>query len=1240
MDPAYAEGLEVPGVPVITTVAPDGTVDPLGDLQVKVDVEQRTDRKIQLVAERSPEGLDDWSHSSNLFPYYSAIPELDNSVGPTITFEVPKRTLQAGYDYRFRARQWINGQGGDPTEWTDWVLVTTARSTNNPIAPYPLGPKGPVPPAGHVLRADDSALESWDGSDITDLDFEIRTLHKPFVADLDTVAVWSKTVPYATAGQETEATVDSCQQIPGCRGVGEDTSLTVAGNVKLRWRVRANDTAGRTSDWSRWRYVDTADTTEDFWYVPHRAGSYVAGSAGGDEASGLTASPTYPGVYWFIRDNGGNEDRRKLYAIKIDPNTRRLDNISGYPTRAITVVGADNVDWETVEADGKGNLWIGDVGDYYRKDDPGLPAAEAAGQARDRNNSAEPDLQMIRIPEPNPYTDTTVAVSKVAPFAYPDSQSYNSEAMFWVDNYLFVVTKSQPQKIYGFNSWISSKQENNVLRLVGELPPGLDPLTDAAITPDKKRLALTTASKRVVVFDGPGGDTPQTRNEADALVKALLIDQDPRWHYYYRSAGALEADGTLAVDRPEAGQTRQTTMQVEGVAFSSELDLAMISEFGKHIMYVPADDSDDTDEYWWTKRPGNGTDVAVGATPSEAERADGVFIAPGSQWAYLDTGRRPAGFYDPDYQLTADWKTGSAPLGAGDPAQTSINRDSPWHTTDYFRRDFEITGDIPTTLELTLKVDDGAVIFINGKSVVRNNVPHLPILLGEVDTATRTITGNDEGKEPRPYKISNPPVHVGMNSIAVEVHQADSGSSDTMFDLGLRRGATLAPGNFEVQGTIDREGLDLAFTWDAQEEGTVYHLERRDLLTENPTWEEVYLSTLPNVEFDQYNHRIDVSDWRLRAVTPAGETATTQARRLVFIQDEEQLISNDGNVLVSSLIDSAFIGTPPQTGITPFELAGEGATLIAESEVPGLVREAWKAGGKEVGTGTTLIALGGFGAGFLIASTYLYITADEEITLDGVVMKPVDVEVTPALAARQSAIQAITTELNTISTLNDKTDQYKKTMAKRCLNQYDKARETEVDPNNNPGVTWTLPDTDVDGLIDVTQADGTTKKVHPCEALPVWFPSGGDQRHPNAANFRGDAIKVYPPWIHQKRRAEGANRGWLDDQDWDDGKKLGGNEGIEAAKGCLVSARPATGSPQCDEFPEATTMAGGSQAVPQPALRWITNGENGSIGSVLRWQLYTKCNVTEDNVPFLVVPLTERIITVPPPVSVGVCPTT
>ncbi|MEZ5383808.1 MAG: hypothetical protein R2754_18670 [Microthrixaceae bacterium] len=755
-------------------------LNPAGTYNVAVATGGSGTRKVELVAERSPLGTADWSHPSNRQPYFSQIVVTS---GATASFTIAPGSFQAGYQYRLRARQWFDGDGANTSAFSAWSAIVGAAPGAKPIAPYPLSPKGQLGQSGIILRTDDSALPGSGGAPVNSYVYEIKTAHDPF-QPADTETRWTAVGPAAATGVA-EMPVTDCQAIPGCTGNGVFPDNP---GVQFRWRVRSTDTSGGVSEWSRWRYFDTANRQAEYSFIPNRAGSYFAGPDGGDEMSGLVASRQYPGIYWGIRDAGGNEDRAALYAMRIGDDGR-LGNVDGYVTKEIPVSGAENIDWESIVADDSGNLWIGDTGDYYRDDTPGLPPEAAAGQFHDRNNTAAPDVRLFRVPEPNPEVADTATVTKTAYFSYPDGRTYDAEAMFWLDGYIFLVTKTAPQQVFRFPGYLSGSQAN-LLRPVGTLGTALDPVTDATVTNDNTALALSTDSKRVVVYSGQPTNAASSR-DSKYIVRDLLVEQDPTWHYYYRDAAAFEADGTLAQERPDpgpGGQLQQTTMQVEGVAFQPGSNrLAMVSEFGKHVLSVPA--TSQYRNYGWMQRVGDQGPIGGGGTAGSVP-APGTLVAMGSTWKFRDSGVRPSGFEGQSFN-DSTWAAGPAKLGAGDGNEaTTTNLSNPVHMTDYFRHRFTVTNPSVAAFDLDMVVDDGAVVYINGVEVVRHNMGSGPVT--NLTAASTSIWGAAE-TQVHQYRIANDGLlHAGENLISVEVHQKDLGSSDVGFDLSLTEAATVS----------------------------------------------------------------------------------------------------------------------------------------------------------------------------------------------------------------------------------------------------------------------------------------------------------------------------------------------------------------------------------------------------------------------------------------------------------------
>jgi hypothetical protein len=164
-----------------------------------------------------------------------------------------------------------------------------------------------------------------------------------------------------------------------------------------------------------------------------------------------------------------------------------------------------------------------------------------------------------------------------------------------------------------------------------------------------------------------------------------------------------------------------------------------------------------------------------------------ALVPAGSEWRYLDDGsNQNTAWRMPGYN-DANWKAGRAQLGYGDGDETTIvsygtNANSKFITT-YFRRQFDVQNlSAVSALIVKLLRDDGAVGYLNGTEVFRNNMPGGAI--GYLTLASSALGGDDEDAFVR-MGINRTFLQPGQNLLAVEVHQAGTNSSDISFDLEL-----------------------------------------------------------------------------------------------------------------------------------------------------------------------------------------------------------------------------------------------------------------------------------------------------------------------------------------------------------------------------------------------------------------------------------------------------------------------
>lgn len=156
-----------------------------------------------------------------------------------------------------------------------------------------------------------------------------------------------------------------------------------------------------------------------------------------------------------------------------------------------------------------------------------------------------------------------------------------------------------------------------------------------------------------------------------------------------------------------------------------------------------------------------------------------------SHWHYLDDGSNPGNWKGIAFNDN-NWAQGKAPLGYGDPMNTTISYGSDpnnKHVTYFFRRDISIDlANMPDSVEIGLRRDDGALVYINGTEVFRSNMPSG--IIADSTLAPATVDGTAETTY-NTFNISKTRFVQGLNTIAVEVHNRDIFSSDIGFDLYL-----------------------------------------------------------------------------------------------------------------------------------------------------------------------------------------------------------------------------------------------------------------------------------------------------------------------------------------------------------------------------------------------------------------------------------------------------------------------
>jgi uncharacterized repeat protein (TIGR01451 family) len=163
------------------------------------------------------------------------------------------------------------------------------------------------------------------------------------------------------------------------------------------------------------------------------------------------------------------------------------------------------------------------------------------------------------------------------------------------------------------------------------------------------------------------------------------------------------------------------------------------------------------------------------------------FVNYGGAWKYLANNTRPVGWETSAFNDIA-WPSGNSELGYGDGGEATVVPYGPTATnkyiTTYFRKTFTIADvSLYSRFILNLIRDDGAVVYINGVEVIRNNMP-----AGAINHSTLASTVVSGAGETTPVNFSIPASYfvTGTNTIAVEMHQENVNSSDISFNLELQ----------------------------------------------------------------------------------------------------------------------------------------------------------------------------------------------------------------------------------------------------------------------------------------------------------------------------------------------------------------------------------------------------------------------------------------------------------------------
>jgi lysophospholipase L1-like esterase len=205
----------------------------------------------------------------------------------------------------------------------------------------------------------------------------------------------------------------------------------------------------------------------------------------------------------------------------------------------------------------------------------------------------------------------------------------------------------------------------------------------------------------------------------------------------------------------------------------------------------------------------------IDAITARTNRVVTPLIAGGSVWRYSDWGQDlGTNWAQPHYDDSA-WAQGPARLGYNIPGVATTVNYGPISTnkyiTTYFRHSFVVPSDVHyTNLNFRLNRAHGAVVWLNGREVIRANMPSGPISFLNY---AKAALGLDALHIYYPTNIPVSFMPTGTNVVAVEIHTYASSAPGISFDLELFGMGDYPPPAPPLSASLN--GEDVRLRWPA-----------------------------------------------------------------------------------------------------------------------------------------------------------------------------------------------------------------------------------------------------------------------------------------------------------------------------------------------------------------------------------------------------------------------------------------
>lgn len=293
----------------------------------------------------------------------------------------------------------------------------------------------------------------------------------------------------------------------------------------------------------------------------------------------------------------------------------------------------------------------------------------------------------------------------------------------------------------------------------------------------------------------PGKNIARLQRRVDE-ARLGFVSEGARWGDVFREPASWESYQTNLVNNHFPGLAQTMIGRFKSNGMYPDIIAPVFNRHGGSVSDdTPLTMSTDADKIYYTFDGSDPRLVGGAPNPEAAEASfDGggpggqqpvTYMTTGHEWKFLDDGSdqgstwRAIGFAD------VGWASGPSQLGYGSDGEATLVDFGGDTNNKYATTYYRTTVDIPDpsvflNFLLRVKYDDGAAVYINGVEQFRQN---LAAAAGFDDFASGTTADEDSWKD---ATLPTSALVAGINTIAVEIHQASGTSSDTRMDVTLR----------------------------------------------------------------------------------------------------------------------------------------------------------------------------------------------------------------------------------------------------------------------------------------------------------------------------------------------------------------------------------------------------------------------------------------------------------------------